>query len=59
MPLILFILFIAMPFIEIALLIKLGDFLGFWPTIGIVVVTAIIGANVLRAQGLVTMQRVS
>jgi UPF0716 protein FxsA len=59
MPFILFILFIAMPFIEIALLIKLGDFLGFWPTIGIVVVTAIVGANVLRAQGLATMQRVS
>jgi UPF0716 protein FxsA len=59
MRFILFILFVAMPFIEIALLIKLGEFLGFWPTIGIVVVTAIVGANVLRAQGLATMQRVT
>jgi len=59
MPFFLFILFVATPFIEIALLIKLGDFLGFWPTIGIVVVTAIVGANVLRAQGLATMQRVT
>jgi UPF0716 protein FxsA len=59
MRFILFILFIVMPFVEIALLIKLGDLLGFWRTIGIVVVTAIIGAYVLQAQGMATMQRVS
>ena len=59
MRFILFILFIVMPFVEIALLIQLGDMLGFWRTIGIVVVTAIIGAYVLQAQGMATMQRVS
>lgn len=59
MRFILFILFIAMPFIEIALLIKLGDLLGFWRTIGIVIATAIAGAYVLQAQGMATMQRVS
>ena len=59
MRLILFILFIVMPFVEIALLIKLGHLLGFWRTIGIVVMTAIVGAYVLQAQGMATMQRVS
>lgn len=59
MRFILFILFIVMPFVEIALLIKLGDLLGFWRTIGIVIVTAIVGAYVLQAQGMATMQRVS
>lgn len=55
----LFILFIVMPFVEIALLIQLGDVLGFWRTIGIVVVTAIIGAYVLQAQGAATLRRIS
>ncbi|MGI9480149.1 MAG: FxsA family protein [Hyphomicrobiaceae bacterium] len=59
MRFILFILFIAMPFVEIALLIKLGEILGFWQTIGIVVVTAIVGAYVLQAQGAATLRRVS
>ncbi|MFY0612354.1 MAG: FxsA family protein [Hyphomicrobiaceae bacterium] len=59
MRFILFILFIVMPFVEIALLIKLGDILGFWRTIGIVVATAIVGAYVLQAQGAATLRRVS
>ena len=59
MRFILFILFIVMPFVEIALLIKLGDILGFWRTIGIVVVTAVVGAYVLQAQGAATLRRVS
>ena len=59
MRFILFLLFIVMPFVEIALLIKLGDLLGFWRTIGIVVVTAIVGAYVLQAQGAATLRRVS
>lgn len=59
MRFILFILFIAMPFIELALLIHLGQQLGFWPTIGIVIATAITGAYVLQAQGIQTLQRVS
>ncbi len=56
---ILFVLFVAMPFIELALLIYLGNALGFWPTIAIVLVTALTGAYVLRAQGLATLRRVS
>lgn len=59
MPIILFILFVAMPFIELALLIYLGQQLGFWPTIAIVLVTALIGAFVLQQQGLQTMRRIS
>ncbi len=59
MSFILFILFIAMPFIELALLIYLGHQLGFWPTIAIVLVTALAGAFVLQQQGLQTMRRIS
>jgi len=59
MSLLLIILFIAMPFVEIALLMQLGGWLGFWPTIGLVVVTAIVGAYVLQAQGVATMHKIA
>ena len=43
--------FIAVPLIEIALFIQVGGWLGLWPTLGIVVVTAIIGSWLVRSQG--------
>jgi UPF0716 protein FxsA len=55
---ILFILFLAVPLIEIYLLIKVGSVLGALPTVALVVLTAVIGAVLLRMQGFVTMQRV-
>lgn len=45
-------LFIAVPLIELALLVRLGTLIGFWPTIGIVIVTGVLGAALARAQGL-------
>jgi UPF0716 protein FxsA len=45
MSFVLFLLFVAMPFVELALLIYLGQQLGFWPTIAIVIVTALVGAS--------------
>ena len=59
MSFVLFLLFVAMPFVELALLIYLGQQLGFWPTIAIVIVTALVGAFVLQRQGLQTMRRIS
>jgi UPF0716 protein FxsA len=53
----LFFLLVAIPLIEIALLIKIGQWIGFWPTLGIVVATAILGASVLHRQGLMIIQR--
>ncbi|MGH6660943.1 MAG: FxsA family protein, partial [Rhodospirillales bacterium] len=40
----LFILLLAVPIIEIALFIEIGGLIGVWPTIGIVIATAIAGA---------------
>lgn len=45
-------LFIVVPLVELALLVKIGEIIGFWPTIGLVVVTGIIGASLAKAQGL-------
>lgn len=54
MPLLL--LFIVVPLIEIALFIEVGGWLGLWPTLAIVVVTAIAGATLLRAQGVAAFE---
>lgn len=43
--------FIAVPIIEIALFIQIGGAIGTWPTLGIVVLTAILGTYLMRAQG--------
>lgn len=56
MPLIL-VLFIAMPIIEIAVLIKVGGALGLLPTLVIIIATAILGTFLLRQQGLSTLNR--
>ena len=52
-------LFIAVPLIELALLIQIGTWLGTLPTIGIIFLTAIIGTAVLQRQGLQTLGRLN
>ncbi|EQB9036567.1 FxsA family protein [Vibrio cholerae] len=53
-PILLF-LFIAVPVIEIVLFIQVGGVLGVWPTIALVLLTAIVGASLVRSQGLQTL----
>jgi len=43
--------FLLVPLIEIALFIQVGGAIGLWPTLGIVVITAIIGTWLVRNQG--------
>lgn len=52
-----FLFFLIIPFIEIYLLLKIGAIVGVFPTIFLVVFTAILGAWLLRQQGLATWQR--
>lgn len=47
----LFVAFLAVPLIEIALFIQVGGAIGLWPTLGIVVLTAIAGTWLVRTQG--------
>ena len=47
----LFLLFLAVPLIEIALFIQIGGWIGLWPTLAIVVLTAIAGTYLVRSQG--------
>lgn len=50
-------LFFVVPFIEIWLLVKVGSVIGALPTIILVVATSVLGAYLLRQQGLATMRR--
>lgn len=43
--------FIAVPLIEIALFIQVGGVIGLWPTLALVVLTAVLGTWLLRMQG--------
>lgn len=49
--------FIVIPITEIAVFIEVGGWLGLWPTIGLVLLTAIVGTGLLRAQGFATLMR--
>lgn len=52
----LFLVFLIVPLIEIALFIQVGGWLGLWPTLAIVVLTAFAGTLLLRSQGSAAMR---
>ena len=52
---ILFVLFIVIPLIEISLFIAIGDEIGIGTTLLLTFVTAVIGAFLVRTQGLATL----
>ncbi|WP_394198760.1 FxsA family protein [Litoreibacter albidus] len=54
----LFLLFVSIPIVEIALFIQVGGWLGLWPTLAIVVLTAIMGTFLVRAQGLMAITNI-
>jgi len=54
---ILFIIFVVVPIIEIALFIQAGEWFGLGPTLATIVLTAVIGVSLLRQQGLSTLYK--
>jgi len=54
----LLILFIVVPIVEIALFIEIGGWIGLWPTLGLIVATAVIGSLLLRRQGLTMLMTI-
>ena len=54
----LFILFITVPLAELYLLIQVGGVIGVLPTIALCILTAGLGAGLLRLQGLMTLARI-
>lgn len=54
----LLLLFILVPFIELVILIFLGDHIGFWPTFALIVLMGIVGFLMVRSQGFSVIQRI-
>lgn len=54
----LLLLFVAMPLIELAILIQIGTMIGIWPTIGIVLLTGTAGALLARSQGTQVLRKI-
>lgn len=53
----LFLAFVVLPIVEMTILIKVGSIIGALNTIGLVLLTAVVGAAMLRQQGLATLMR--
>ena len=51
-------LFIFLPMVELYLLIMLGSRIGAMPTIGLIVLTGLLGASLARQQGLSVLSRI-
>jgi len=54
---ILFVILVAVPIGEIALLMKVSGIIGFWETFAVVILTALVGTMLLRQQGLATLKK--
>ncbi|MDO6749638.1 FxsA family protein, partial [Gilvimarinus sp. 1_MG-2023] len=53
------VLFIVVPLLELAVLIKVGGYIGVIWTLVIIFLTAIIGVNILKKQGMDVLMRAS
>lgn len=49
--------FVLVPIVEIGIFIEFGGWIGLWPTLGIILCTAVIGSVLLRQQGYRTFER--
>ena len=52
-------LFVVVPIAELAVILQVGDWLGLWPTIALLVAASILGGILMRAQGRVAWRRFS
>jgi len=53
----LFLILVGVPILEIALFIQVGAEIGLWPTLAIVILTALAGTVLMRLQGLQALSR--
>lgn len=56
--LIIFLILFGIPIAEIALFIQVGDLIGLWATLGTILLTALIGTVLVRAQGIAVLSKI-
>lgn len=49
--LLMFLLFIAVPVIELWLILQIGELIGVWPTIALLLIDSVVGAWLVKSQG--------
>ena len=54
---VLLVLFIVVPIVELAAILQVGDWIGFWPTLGLLVADSILGSLLMRSQGRAAWRR--
>jgi UPF0716 protein FxsA len=57
MPLLLFLLFLVVPLVELYVIIQVGQEIGALPTIGLLVLSSIVGTALMRSQGRAVWRR--
>lgn len=57
MPLLLFVLFIVVPILELYVILQVGQAIGVLPTLGLMLLTAAVGAALMRSQGRTAWRR--
>ncbi|MFQ5569032.1 MAG: FxsA family protein [Rhodothermales bacterium] len=50
-------LFLLVPVIELALLVQVDKLIGFWPTLGLIIITGLLGSFLARREGLSVWKR--
>jgi UPF0716 protein FxsA len=53
----LLVLFIVVPIVELAAILQVGQLIGFWPTLALLVLDSILGSVLMRSQGRVAWRR--
>jgi UPF0716 protein FxsA len=48
----LFLLFVVLPFVDLVVLLKIGDVIGFWPTLGLAVFSGMLGGYLAKREGM-------
>lgn len=56
-PVVLLILFVAVPIIELAAILQVGSWIGFWPTLALLIADSILGSVLMRSQGRAAWRR--
>ncbi|WP_299804500.1 FxsA family protein [uncultured Shewanella sp.] len=55
---ILLLIFVVVPVMELSVLIRVGEVLGSWTTVALVIFTAVVGVSLVRSQGISTLMQV-
>jgi UPF0716 protein FxsA len=50
-------LFIVVPIVELAAILQVGSWIGFWPTLGLLVADSVLGSMLMRSQGRAAWRR--